>query len=181
MLMTALACWPATRALAQGETARPHQKISARELRQALAARFPLRFALADLLDVQVDAPRLLLWPARQRVGATVDARVTDLSSRRAYTGEMDLAFAVRYEAADRSLRAYHLDILGLRSPGLPPEAAEAWRALLSDVARDAVGEVVLHRLSRGDLAMADSLGFEPEKITVEDDGVMIWFQESRR
>jgi hypothetical protein len=136
---------------------------------------------LPGLLDIQVDAPRLLLLPARQRVGATVLARVSDLSTRQVHTGEMDLVFAVRYEAADQTLRAHELEILGLRSPGLPPQAGQAWQALLSGVARDAMAEVILHRFSRGELAVPDLLGFQPEKITVQDDGVVIWFGPKAR
>jgi hypothetical protein len=181
LLIAALGCWPAARVLAQDEPGRPHQKISANELRKTLATRFPLRFALPGLLDVQVDAPRLLLLPARQRLGATVLARVTDLSTRQVQACEMDWVFALRYEAADQTLRAHDLEIIGLRSRGLPPEAAQAWQALLGGVARDAVDEVILHRFSRGELALADTLGFEPDKIAVEDDGLMIWFGPKAR
>jgi hypothetical protein len=180
LLITALACWPAARALADDEAGTPHQKISANELRKTLAARFPVRFGMPGLLDVQLDAPGLLLLPARQRLGATVLAKASDLSSRRAYAGEIDLVFAVRYEPADQTLRAHELEILEVRSTGLPPEAGQQWQALLASVARGAVAEVILHRFSREELALPDSLGFQPQKITVEDDGVTIWFGPKR-
>lgn len=181
LLICALGCWPAAGVLAQDEEARPHQKISAKELGKALAARFPMRFELAGLLDVLVDAPRLLLQPARQRLGATFLAKVNELSTGQVYAGEMDGVFAVRYEAADRTLRAYDLEIQGLRSPGLPAQAAQAWLALLDGVAGDAVGELILHQFSPGELALPDALGFEPQKIVVQDDGVVLWFGPKAR
>lgn len=176
LLITAGACWPAARVLAQDDAVRPHRKISAEQLRMALAARFPVRFALSGLLDLQVDAPRVLLLPQRQRVGATVEARVNDRAARRAYACEIDLVFALRYEPADRTLRARDIEIADVRSPGMAPDAAQAWQSLLEGVARDAVSEVVLHRVSREELALPEALGFQPDKITVEGDGVVIWF-----
>jgi hypothetical protein len=176
LLIAALGCWPAAGLLAQDEVARPHQKISAEELGKSLAVRFPLRFAVADLLHVQIDSPRLLLLPARQRLGATLTARGSDPSTGRAQACEIDLVFAVRYEARDQTLRAHELEIIGLRSPGLPPKTSQAWQALLSSVVHDAIDEVILHRFSPSELAVADSLGFQPEKITVVDDGAVVWF-----
>jgi hypothetical protein len=176
LLVAALGCWPAARVLAGDEAAQPHQKISARALSQALAARFPLRFALADLLDVQVDAPRLQLLAARQRLAATVPARVRDMSSQRVDPWEVDLQFAVRYEPGDRTLRAHQIDIVGLRSPALAPQAGQQWQALLASVVRGAVDDIVLHRFTRDELALPDSLGVQPRRITVEDDALVIWF-----
>jgi hypothetical protein len=176
LLICAIAGWPATRLLAQDDAGRPHRKVSERELRKALGARFPLRFGVPGLFDVQVNVPRLQLLPARQRLGATVPAVVDEAGSGRAYRCEMDLLFALRWEAADRTLRAHHLDVVGLRSPALRPRDAQAWQALLQDLTRNAVGEIVLHRFSAEDLALPDALGLRPETITVEDDGIEIWF-----
>jgi hypothetical protein len=38
------------------------------------------------------------------------------------------------------------------------------------------VGEVVLHRFSSRELALADTMGFAPEEIRVLDDGLLILF-----
>jgi hypothetical protein len=177
LLIAALGCWPATRVLAQDEPAnKPHHKVSANELRKAMAVRFPVRFSVAGLVNVQVDVPDLRLLPARQRLGATARVTVEDLSTRQVHSGEMDLVFALRCEPADRTLRAHHLEVAGLRSPTLPPRAAQRWQALLASFTRGAVDEIVLHRFSSDELALADTLGFQPEQITVEDDGVVIWF-----
>jgi hypothetical protein len=88
----------------------------------------------------------------------------------------MDWAFALRYESADRSVRARDLEIVGLRSPGLPADVADAWQALLTDVIRASTGELILHRFTTRELALPDSLGFEPVQIRVEEDGIVIWF-----
>lgn len=181
LLIIAGACWPAVRALAQDGATTPHQKISADELRRALAARFPMRFVLPGLLDVRVDTPRLLLLAATQRVGATVAAAVTEIATRQVHACEMDWAFALRYEPVDRTVRARDLEILGLRPAGLPPDVARAWQALLADFLRGATGEIVLHQFTDRELALPDSMGFEPSQIQVEKDGLVIGFGPKAR
>jgi hypothetical protein len=176
LMITALTCWPAARLLAQDDGTRPRHKISAGELHTALSARFPVRLELAGLLELQVSAPRLLLLPTRNQLGAALLAQVSGLQLQQIHAGEVEVVFALRYEAADRTLRANRLEILDLRWPGLPPETVQALRSLLPAIAREAVGEIVLHRFSPRELALPDTMGFEPESISVVDDGLVILF-----
>lgn len=176
LLISALGCGIAARAFGQDHSGAPHQEVSANELRRALAARFPVYLGLPGVVDVRVDAPRLLLLPARQRIGATVSARVRDLVAGQVHACEMDWVFALRYEPADRTVRAHDLQILELRSPELAPAGRRDWQQLLGSIARGTIDEIVLHRFSRSELAVPESLGFEPSQISVTDDGLVIWF-----
>lgn len=176
-LLTALACWPAQRVLAQDEEPRrPRHKVSAAELHKALSSRFPVRTGLAGVLDLQVTAPGLLLMPARNQLGATLQAEIGGPQLRRAHTGELDVAFSVRYERSDQTVRAHRLEVLDVRWPGLPPDTQQILRGLLPRMARDAVGEFVLHRFSPRELALAETMGFEPETMTVVTDGLLVTF-----
>lgn len=175
LLLSTLACWPAARLLAQEES-RPRHKVSAAELHKALSARFPLRFALAGLLELQVSAPSLLLLPLRNQLGASLLAQAGGPALRQPQSGEMDLVFSLRYEPSDRTLRAHRPEILDLRLPGLSSDGIESLRRVLPGITRDAVGEVVLHRFTARELALPDTMGFEPEKVTVVDDGLLVVF-----
>lgn len=177
LLIAAMACAPAARLFAQDSPPLPHQKIPARELHDALSARFPVRFGIEGVFAVQVDAPRLLLLPARQQVGATLQVRLAGETMQRVEAGELDVVFALRYEASDRTLRAHDLQVLDLRWPGLPPETVQMLSALLPELAREAVGEIVLHRFTQRELALPDAMGFEPGRIEVIDDGLVLWFR----
>jgi hypothetical protein len=181
LLLSALACWPGARLLAQDEEPRPRQKISAAQLHKALSARFPLRLGLPGLLDLQVSAPRLLLLPTRNQPGASLLAQASGQALHRTRTGEVDVAFALRYEASDRTVRAHKLELLDLRIPGLTAEAVQALRSVLPEVAREALGEVVLHQFTARDLALPDTMGFEPDRLTVVDDGLVVEFREKQR
>lgn len=176
-MIAALGCWPAGRLLAQDGAARPRHKISAASLHEALSARFPVRLDIQGLLQLQVTAPRLHLLPARNQLGAALLVQVSGAAlDRPSQGGEADVVFGLRYEAADRTLRAHDMEVLALRWPGLPPEGAGTLQRVLPALAREAVGEFVLHEFSQKELALADTMGFEPEDIRVLDDGLLILF-----
>jgi hypothetical protein len=175
LVLTALACCPGAPLLAQDETARPRQKISAAALYDALSARFPLRFALAGLLQAEIDAPRLLLLPARNELGAALRLQLAGLQLGQSRAGEMDLVFSPRYEPRDRSLRARDPRILEVRWPGLPPETTQALQDLLPAMTRQ-MGDLVLHRFTERELALPDTMGFAPRELQVLDDGLLVLF-----
>lgn len=164
-------------ARAQEQPSRPRQKISAGELFNTLTARFPVRIPLT-LIDLQLDAKSLLLVPARQKLGATLALQASGFQIRQADAGgELDTAFSLRYERSDRTLRARDPEILDLRWPGLAPDAVATLKGVLPRAARDAIGEFVLHQFTGKELALPDTMGFEPGKIEVVEDGLVIWFQ----
>ena len=176
LLTAALACWPALHAPAQeAPPPRPHYKVSATQLYEALSARFPVRRGVRGLLVIEVRAPGLLLLPARNKIGATLQVEARGPALQGAIAGELDLVFSLRYEAADQTLRALEPEVLDLRLPDASPDAAQAIRALLPRLTRD-VGEFVLHQFTPRELALPDTMGFEPEKITVLEDGLEVGF-----
>lgn len=175
LALLALACWPVARLRAQEDAPRPRHKVSAAALYDALSARFPVRFGFGTLLQAEISAPRLLLLPARNQLGAALRAEFSGLQLPQVQAGEMDLVFALRYEGRDRTLRARNPRILEVRWPGVPPESAQALQEVLPAMTRQ-MGDVVLHRFSDRELALADTMGFEPREIQVLDDGLLVLF-----
>lgn len=158
----------------------PRHKVSAAQLHEALSARFPLRLDLGGWAGLQVSAPALLLLPRRNRLGATLRTEASGAVLPPLASGEMDIAFQLRYEPRDRTLRALEPELLDLRWPALPPEFAQAVQQALPAFAREALGEFVLHQFTARELALPDTMGFQPETITVVDDGLVIGFGRKR-
>jgi hypothetical protein len=175
-IIVALACWPFARLHAEEDASRPRYKISAGQLHKALATRFPMRFGSEGLLAIEISAPSLHLLPARNMLGAGLLAEIKGVQMRQPQWAELDLGFALRYEPADQTIRAHQPELLALQRKGLPPDAQDLFKAMLPVMAREAVGEVVLHRFSASELALADTMGFEPEKLTVVEDGLVLSF-----
>jgi hypothetical protein len=151
-------------------------RVSARQLQQALSARFPLRYAMPGLLELTLGEPLLHLLPQHNRLGTLLPLAAAGPVLRDSYRGELDLDFGLRYEGADQSIRAHGLRVQSLRVDGLPPRSAAVLQQAATELARQHLPEVVLHRLAPRDLALADTMGLQPGAITVTADGLLVGF-----
>lgn len=156
--------------------AQPSYRISREQLQQVLAERFPLRYAVSGLLELQIREPQLQLLPEQNRIASELPIDVAGPALARGYSGFIDLDFALRYEASDRTLRAHQIRVQSVRLPGLAPDAAALIDAYARMASQRALLEVVVHRLRPRDLALAETMGFEPGEITVQRDGLSIHF-----
>lgn len=156
--------------------AQPGYTVSPERLQEAVAQRFPLRYAMAGLLDLDVQAPRIRLLPKQNRVSAEMAIEAAGPALRRSHSGTFEVDFALRYEPGDRTIRAYRLKFQSLRISGLQPQASELLNAYGPAMARELLQEVVLYQLRPQDLAMAGSMGMQPDSITVTDKGLVIGF-----
>ena len=156
--------------------AAPSYRVSLQQLQDVLAQRFPVRYPVAGLFDVTLELPTLFLLPDLNRLGAGLPLRAAGPALRRAHGGEVDVDFNLRYESSDRTVRAHRLRIERLRVDGLTGEAQALLERSAGDFARQALLEVVLHRLRPQELALADAMGLEPGPISVTADGLVIEF-----
>lgn len=154
----------------------PSYKVSAEQLQQAVAKRFPLRYPVGGLLDLKVEAPRLRLLPELNRLGTEMVVEAAGPALGRSYTGAFDLDFGLRYEASDQSIRAHQLRVNSLRFVDLPPGPSELLKAYGPALAEQGLNEVVLHKLRPQDLALPDAMGLQPGSITVTPQGLVIGF-----
>lgn len=169
LALTGAAC-----SAAPGAHGQPGYKVSAEQLQQAVAQRFPMQYPVNGLLDLKVQAPRLL--PELNRLGAEMVVDAAGPALRNSYTGSFDVDFALRYEASDQSIRAHQLRVNSLRLSGLPPGPSALIEAYGPSLAEQTLQEVVVHRLRPQDLALADTMGLQPGTITVTATGLTIGF-----
>lgn len=152
----------------------PRFTISREQIEAAVAERFPVRYPVAGLVELAVQAPRIALRPERNRLNAAMDVEAGGPALRRRYAGLLDVDFGLRYEASDRTLRATDLQVNQLAFPDLRPDAAALLSQAAPQLAREALREVVLHTLRPQDLAVPDGLGLQPGAITVTARGLAV-------
>ena len=157
----------------------PGYTVPIGQLEQAVAGRFPLRYPVGGLLELNLLAPRLRLLPELNRLGTDLKVEAAGPALRRSYSGAFDLDFALRYEASDRTLRAHQLRVRSLRFPDLPPGPSELLNTYGPMLAEQALSDVVLHTLRPQDLALPDAMGLQPGSITVTAAGLAISFVPS--
>lgn len=176
----ALAMYRGPAAATVEETAGPTYKVSAQQLQRVIEERFPMRYPVGDLFNLDVEAPRLRLLPELNRLASELAVQAAGPALRRSYRGSVDVDFAMRYEPGDQSIRAHRLRVHAFRLPGLPPQTLRLLDAYGQAVAQQALLEVVLHRLQPRELALADAMDLQPGNITVAPDGLVIGFVRKR-
>lgn len=165
------ACTAAPRAAAQ-----PSYKVSLEQLERVLARRFPQRIPVKGLVEIEMREPRLRLLPEQNRLGTELPIEAAGPALRRRYGGNVDVDFALRYEASDQTLRAHAIRVNAVRMEGLARDAAHLLDAYLRRLSEQALLEVVLHKLRPEDLALPATMGLEPGNITVTPQGLTIGF-----
>jgi len=144
------------------------------KMQHKLDERFPRSLALGGLLDVNLQTPHLRLLPEQNRINATMALQATGGALRTAHNGSIDVDFAVRYEPSDHTVRAHGLQVHAVQLDGLPPQAAQWLQRLGPQLAQQALREVTLYQLQPRDVALADSLGLQPGRMTVTPQGLVI-------
>jgi hypothetical protein len=157
-------------------TAQPRFVVSKEQLQQVVAKRFPLRYPVAGLLNLEVQAPDIRLLPEQNRLSAIMAVEASGVALNRKQAGTFEMEFALRYEVSDRTLRATALRFKRLDFPNLQPMASEMLNVYGQTLSEKALLEVVLHTLKPQDLGMADGLGMQPGSITVTERGLVVEF-----
>src|SRR5687767_10603359 len=109
---------------ASGTAAQPSYKISLEQLERVLARRFPLRYPVRGLLELEMREPRLRLLPEQNRLASELPIEASGPALRRRYSGSADVDFALRYEASDQTVRAHAIRVNAVRMEGLGRDAA---------------------------------------------------------
>jgi len=154
----------------------PQYKVSAAVLQQGVAQRFPLRYPMPGLLNLDMQMPQLSLLPAQNRLGASIAIEAAGPALQGSHQGTLELTFALRYEASDLTIRAHQLRFKRLTMPSLQPSVMVLLNTYGPALSERALLEVVVHRLQPSDLALPSSMGLQPGSITVTDAGLTIGF-----
>ena len=157
-------------------TAQPRFTVSKDQLQQVVGKRFPMRYPVAGLLDLAVQAPEIQLLPVLNRLSAIMAVEASGVALNRNQAGMFEVEFALRYEVSDRTLRATAIRFKQLNFSGLRREASEMLNLYGQALSEKALLEVVLHQLRPQDMAMADAMGMQPGSITVTDKGLVFDF-----
>ncbi|MET0310683.1 MAG: DUF1439 domain-containing protein [Burkholderiaceae bacterium] len=154
----------------------PVIRIAAAQIQEGIATRFPMKHPVGNLFDLTLAPPAVRLMPQDNRLGAAMDLAAAGPALHRRYTGLFDLDFGLRYEAADKSIRARDLRVNALRLDSLSGEAARIVNAYGPALAQEALADAVLYKLEPKDLLLVDGLGLQPGEFKVTEGGIVVSF-----
>ena len=153
----------------------PHSiTVSPAQLQQALGQRFPLRQRLAEVLELEVLAPRLSLLPASNRLATDTDVNLGDRLLGGRYSAALGMDFGLRFEPRDNTIRMTGAQVRQLGLTGVPEPYQSALARQLPRLAERWFDDRVLHQFSAQELSLVNGLGLTPGEIRVTPQGLRV-------
>lgn len=148
--------------------------ISREQLLAKLSRQFPMRKTLAEIFEVEAQAPRLQLNPDTNRIASEFDLKATDRLFGRSYQGTVGVSFGMRYEAQDRTIRLNEVTIDKLAMAGLSESTQRQWTKLGAMLAQEKLQDYPIHQFKPEDLREVDRHGYQVEDIRVTAAGLSV-------
>lgn len=148
-------------------------RMTADELTQRLARRFPLEKSVAGLLDVTLTRPTVELNADEQRIATTFDVGVKLPLTGRNVAGVIKLSGRPAYVATSNSLFLRDARVDQIRMDNMPEALSAALAKAASNFARDVLEDKALYILKPEELARVGAR-FEPQRIEVRSDVLVL-------
>ena len=152
--------------------------LSEAELQDLLQRRFPLEQRLLEVFEVRATAPRLQLLPEVKRLQVVLDLQARERILASVYNGRLDFDAALRWEAADQTVRLDQVRVQNfvLDTPTPPGPRRTAAERVAAALAQRVLEGLVLYRLPAEKLARLDRAGVQPAALVVTRSGLEITF-----
>ncbi len=146
--------------------------VSREHIEQNLQKHFPKKFPIAGLLQLDMQQPQLQLLPDSNQLHTDLLLTLSGAALQQAFDGRLQVRFGLYYEPKDRSVRARHVEVLGLQLQGVSPAMSDMVQAYGLRIAQQALEGFSLYTVKSEDLELADSLGLQPGAIAVTAEGL---------
>ena len=148
-------------------------RMSANELTQKMARRFPLEKSVGGLLDITLSNPRVELSEADNRITASFDAIVKLPLTRKSLGGSLKISGRPDYIAETRSLILREAKVDQIRMDNMPDGLSGALATAASTVARDVLEDKPLHVFQAEDFTKY-GIQYAPAHIVVRGDHLVL-------
>jgi hypothetical protein len=153
--------------------------ISESKLAQLIAGQFPFNSKMLEVLDVNVNSPKISLDAANNRINTSlglgvVGSGVIGLLTKREYKGNLDLSYGLRFEPSDGTVRMTDVKLNKLNVDGAPELMERPISRLGVALAQKLLSDQVLYKVSAEDLAAAKGWGYKPGALKVAQGGLAL-------
>ncbi len=126
------------------------------------------------MLDVTVARPQLHLLPERHKLSTTLDVDARDRLFGGGWHGNISVESALRYDAADRTVRLAQVRVDAFRLDGSSGAARNPSERIGSLLAEKLLEDMVVYRLADDKLAQLNQWGLEPGGVAITARGIEI-------
>lgn len=162
-------------ACASMRTAPRQVDVSEKQLLDLVSRQFPLQRRYLELFEVSLSDPSLRLMPKENRVGTRLNFAASTLLNRaQPWAGQMELSYALRYQASDLTVRLNAVRLENFQLAGVPSSYAQALSGAGTQLAENLLQDLVVHRFKPEDLRRVDGMGYQPGSLTVVSGGLRL-------
>jgi hypothetical protein len=144
------------------------------DVARQIAKLYPLERKLLGELTVRVEAPRVKLLSASNRIATDLDFSGSLDRSGKASRGSIALDYALRFDEAAQAVRMTQVRVARVQMDTLndkPKAIVEKFGALLAE---QLLNDVAIYRFKPEDLKTAEGKGYKPGSVAVTSRGVEI-------
>lgn len=150
--------------------------VTPQQIERAMARQFPFDRAFGEFVDVQAARPQLRLLPEENRIGTSLDLRLTPRLAGGSWRGQLVVDSALRFEPSDLSVRLVNPRVRTLQIDGLddtPLAGGVNLQRLGAFVLEELLNGQVIYRFAPEDLSRA-GVRYQPGDLRVTPDGVSV-------
>ncbi len=147
--------------------------IDGSKLQQKLDTRFPVNKRLLGMFDVTVSNPHLSFDPAANKLGTRLTlATPAMFGLMPAMKGNVDLAYGLRYEPSDHSVRMTQVEVKSVDLKDDKGQGNSRANNALAMLGEQMFQDYTLYKFTAADLEKASKYKYTPTTITVKRNGV---------
>ncbi len=148
--------------------------VSQTQLLELIAQKFPFNGRVAELLDIEVVAPRIKLLPQTNRIATELDVSLSERLLRTRFQGALAMDYALRFEPQDNSIRMTGVKVNRLQFSGVPERFESFINTLAPFLAERLLNDFSLHQIGAKDLAVVQGWGYSPDAFKITPEGLSI-------
>ncbi|MBS0445993.1 MAG: DUF1439 domain-containing protein [Proteobacteria bacterium] len=148
--------------------------LSEDELQALIARHFPFSNRMLDVLQVDVDLPRISIRQDTERIAVLLRVRTRGSFPKTPYVGTLALTCGVRFEPGDNSVRLADVRVERFEIEGASADVQRLLGPIGRMVTEQALEGRAIYALRAKDLAAVEGHGYRPGGVRVTHAGVEI-------
>ena len=152
----------------------PDVQVSKKELQDAIQKKTPITVPVAQLAEIQISSPQLVLNPDSQTIGLHLNVLADAKLLRQKWAGSFAFEFNVRYAPDKQEFQLVNPRLKQLAIPGLPVQFVAVVEKSLDQTAQKVLNGFPVYQLTAQDAEKLRRYGLNPGQLIIQPDHIIL-------
>ena len=152
----------------------PDVQVSKKELQAAIQKKTPITVPVAQLAEIQISSPQLVLNPDSQTIGLHLNVLADAKLLRQKWAGSFAFEFNVRYAPDKHEFQLVNPRLKQLAIPGLPVQFVAVVEKSLDQTAQKVLNGFPVYQLTAQDAEKLRRYGLNPGQLIIQPDHIIL-------